>query len=215
MNDFMEKDELVLKRALHDVAIPPGLEERLLATVASQEILPSVDEKAKDRFSRRNFVWATAAAVGGVAVTCGSYLWADRRLDEPELIVEIDRLLSEKIFFKTRWKKEPPSSPVRWPLGLRQPYQWQPIESGLAKDTVAYDLRMKALVFALPVEREISHFLTAMPTKPQVSRSGRDWQHLAYWQDPTGWDGSKVLFVLAFDGSLREYGDLLMPGGIA
>ena len=216
MSKFTDENELVLQRALKDVPIPPGLEDRLLAAVAKQELSSSVevstDAKPKSGFSRRGLIWAAAAAVGGVAVTGGNYLFAGRRLDEPELVAEVDKTLRADDRWKFRsLKTMPPINLAVW--FEKRPSHWQPISMELASNTVAFNisqsLSAKAILFAIPVKRNVSHFPVAIPSIPQVVRSGPQWQQIAYWQDPRGWDGSKVLFVMAADGTRRDYDSLI------
>jgi len=210
-------EDLVLFDALQDVAIPSGLESRLLAAVANEPTVSlqsdvtneSVKSSTK-MYSRR--AWLTSAAgLAGVSAI-GGLAYSRREIDAIEVTEAVKDAWLAEIWSRDDWKHMA-DAPLTLPRELLRPRCWQYLETKLADETVTFDLtlpgRLRAVLFAATMWRDISDFPTTPPLTPKGQSGGR-LNQIAIWRQ------GRVLYVLACEGSqLRDYQELFLGKGTA
>lgn len=198
--------EQIRSLALHDVAVPENLEQRILASLASQGAGLDFAERGNPftELTRRGWMAAAiAASFSGVMMGGSGYLWLRR----PLLAEEIQRAVQECLATRDwvlPWNTLHDNGDVEgipFPEQLKTAHGWQYRKTRLAKKTVAYDVSIlgcPAVLFAIETWRDISDFDTRHPEAP-VAQTGA-WKNLAIWQQ-----SGRFLYVLALQGTERDY----------
>ena len=205
--DRVQRVDAVVKTAFHDVPVPAGLQDRLLARLdqeagrsAANAATPLVPAK---RLSRRRVAWvlATASVAAGVLVAVALGLRGDR-LEPPAVIAErsIAFFASEaggegQLVAKT-------AAPQRYPFSsdlLRTPQlRWREVTDFLGSYGVAYDLSAagagRATLYV--VHRTDRGQSETPPDTPTWSTAG---------YSAAAWQSGGNLYVLVVEGDSHAY----------
>lgn len=201
-----------LERALKNVPIPDGLEQRILACIDAGLARPG---HSQGRWTRRGWLTAAVAAgCSGAMIGGGCYAWLRRPIRPREVQRAILHNLTQRDW-SLPWLELPLDRNVNGvpiPREVRDIRGWQRRSLQLGSDAVAFDvssLGCVAVLFSMKTWRDLSPLPPAPPETP-IAVSGQTWQSLAIWQQR-----ERYLYALALRGSRRDYQRLLHRRGPA
>lgn len=208
--------------ALHSVAVPDGLEGRLLDAVRnsrpiwqslSLQPLNGTGRSSKSASRRHWLSLAAAVAVGGV-VASGCYMWGRREVSADTILSEVRASL-----VKTDWRvwnhidSSTTLAGMPLPRELRVPRGWQYRSTSLNDTCLACDMTLPgcpvAVLFVIRTRRDLTQFPVGAPPLPQYSTTGT-WGKFAIWRSEDG----NYLYVLAMQGLPRDYLRLFPSGSV-
>jgi hypothetical protein len=201
--DRVLRIDAALRAAIHDVPMPGGLADRLLARLQAEEVeLPAVNV-ASTTGRQRTAWWQTGLAacllIAASAVLAWKWLPA-----QPTNVVTLAEAWSQDLGDAWRPMTSAPKAlaiPVRLSAA---PRGWQPTSKLMGYNAVAYDFSRpgrRAVLFVVQVAPE-GELPSSPPNSPQYSAGGR---LLAAWV--TG----KRMCLLVVEGDDRAYRDLIRP----
>ncbi|MCG8587108.1 MAG: hypothetical protein MI757_20580 [Pirellulales bacterium] len=216
----IERSDEQLAAAFHDVDVPAGLEDRLLAGLATNaesptsadghDALPSVERRAPSN----RVVWAAVATVAASIVVAAWVIPRDAEVD----LTKRDALLDQAIAFfnndtttgGTAMADQLPPSNLAISDDVRHTdgATWRPIDDFLGTPAVAYDLvgprGEQATLYVTERRLQALEMVTLPSTKPDLSTGGIS---------ATCWQNDDLLYVLVVAGEREQYGTFVRQPG--
>lgn len=211
----IERTDEKLASTFHDVAVPAGLEDRLLSQLAASEMpIAAADESQLTVARSRRVFWASAVAVAA-SIATAIFLWP--RGPEVDLTSR-DMLLDQAIAFYSNETPVPgvslaahsppvgfaTSSDVRHAGGAT----WRRVDDFLGSPAVAYDLvgpRGEQATLYVARRRLVDLRHVTLPSiKPALSTGG---------VSATCWQNDDVLYVLVVSGEREQYDEFVRQPG--
>ncbi len=222
LRDRLEEVDGAIGQAMHDVNVPEGLADRLLARLGEQPAARVVEEEAADltapvagrRLSRRRMLTGTAALVTTASLLVAVGIWW---FDDPPIEYTKDMVLRDAVEFfqhdtsgggQLLADVEPPTdyrfSREVLPLeGTR----WRRIEGFLGCEGVAYDLTYRGTQATLyVVKRKVADLRRYPPDRPMQDTLGYP---VAAWNSM---DGRLYVLVVASENA-ADYRYFMEPPG--
>jgi hypothetical protein len=210
-----------VRSVVHDVPVPTGLLEQLLASAAQAETaaecpssdvpveLPACTAAFPGRMKRARFlaILTTVAAVVVLALTIRAYLPTPQKVvTAGELTERVERWLAEALP-PDGWRSDLNSAPLGHPLATSirgEARQWRPLATADDSRAVVYDLtrpgKQRAVLFV--VQSPAKYTVAALPPYTKLLAS-RGMQVVA-------WQAGEHLYVLAVrEGDGQHLDDFL------
>jgi hypothetical protein len=208
--------DLRLAAALHDVPVPAGLADRLLARLHAGEnsaghaaapmacVLPLVERPAPAaRIAIRRRTWMAASAAAVVLIATGAWLVFRPETQPPdaaELAATWYAALNNSSVSWTVSGNGPSGFPV--PNSIRVPARgWTSVGKIVGAKGVVYDLGGAGRTAVLFVVRMPSD--ASLPSRPPVSPQMSTGLTIGVWQS------GELRYVLVVSGDIRAYRDLI------
>jgi len=210
--DRVQQLDARLNPAMHEVAVPAGLVDRLLAALAAEsaEASPELNGAAPvdavvtlpaslpiPGVSRRRWLLASLATAAGLLVAA-TLAWHYRpTVEQPIDVAGLGESLYSRV--NEQWRSIA-SAPValRFPNSLIPAHGWQAVEDNGEK-AVAFDLShgpARGVLFVL--RRKLPRLQSSTPTNPQYSTGGRA---IAAWES----NGLSYVLVVEDERSYRSF----------
>lgn len=202
----LELADARIQAAMADVAVPDGLEQRILVRLAAaEEQLPVIPAR---RISRRGW-WVAAAGLTAVAASVFLAVWASMPepvpMDEAGVLAAVCQQFvqeAEPDLAKGRplAESEPPAQfPISRAVARVPDIRWRVIHGLLGRQSVAYDYpgvenRRATLYVSALSSSEVAQ--TRPPKHPMHSTGGL---YASVWRE------GDLLYVLVVRGDLRTY----------
>ncbi len=227
--DRVQRVDVEVAAAFHEVPIPEGLAERILkclaaaveepAVEAPQETvqpvtpLPAADvPQAGKRVSRRRLLAGVLSTGAALLVGVGIYYWATREVyDTARVLGEAAEFFSNDSHEGGHLLADGHHGPDGYPFSREvrddvREIRWRQIRGFLGRDGVAYDLRdadgiTRATLYV--VELEVSDLGDTRPPVPPQQDTANCC--VAAWKE------GALLYVLVAPGGRNEYRDWLAP----
>ena len=217
----IERIDLATRRAIHNVSVPQGLEERLLARlrqatqlvdarqVADSEAqpVPGNSHNVGARHSRRRWLaWSAGLATAVAATVAAVFVFRPAPpLERQDL--ELGRNWHAQMVDSNDWQTTGSPDPARYPLpeALRLvPLRFRDASAIVGRDAVAFDLSLpggpSATLFVIPQEEQ-ARVAASPPIHPQSTTLG---PNVAYWQR-----GHVIYVVVIASDRLQDYHRLI------
>ena len=193
--------------AMDDVALPEGLQDRLLGALqcapqGEPADVPTVERPVRHVWTRRRAVAASLAALAAaVLVVVGVQLLTPEPIAVDQLAVQADKWRTS--LSSVPWNERVDAAPLETrPVPdsvLPLPEAWKTVPTTYDSAAVVYRLgngRREALLFVFDGAGRESELAGSPPHEPQPGTGGWQW---GIWQQ----DG--LVFVLAVEGDRSEY----------
>jgi hypothetical protein len=220
---------------MEDVPLPPGLQERLLESLATAEAARAleaqstidyiVDEQSTSpslaspadwpgpKTSRRKMLWsalaATAAGIGGVSLVASRY-WLAPDLTQARVLDETIAFYGQDVPEDLQTTPPPPSLPFSKAVSRNVRYMgWRRVNNFLGRanlNGVAFELSQNGTEATLYVVPATIASLKSWPlSRPDATTAGRS---MSVWQ------GRGVMYVLVVDGGPGAYRGFIRQSGV-
>ncbi len=211
----IERIDRATLRAIHDVAVPTGLEGRLLARLREAAQLvdagkvadpaarsaPGIADHVGTRHSRRRWLAWSAGLATAVAATVAAVMVFRPAPPLEGQDLELGRNWHTQVVDSDDWQTtdSPDSQEYPLPDELRVvPLRFRDASAIVGRDALAFDLSLpggpRATLFVIPQEEQ-ARVPAAPPLTPQSTTLG---PNVAYWQR------GHVIYVVVIDGGRPE-----------
>ncbi len=216
-----------LVRAIDDVAVPPGLRERILARIVAEQGAGSGEQGAGSReqgdaadddvalpaqaTARRRWVRSVAAVAASLLLLAAGYtFWPHHSALSYDKLLDQSSQWYEQLRTNPIWQPLSPREAIRdFPVAeeiRRQPRHWADVSALVGQAACAYDLSAadghRATLFVISDDGQIAG--SASPFKPGSSTGGL---MIGCWQS------GELVYVLVVEGDERAYRSLLDIAG--
>lgn len=224
--DARQRSERVVREAMHDVQVPAGLAERILAAAAARDresltaaaaIAPSSDVQLSARntpLSRRRWMALAASAAAILVAALVWQLWPapPERVGRAQLALEAEKWFDEAIL-PGAWQPDMARGPKSFPTQAitTAPSGWQRLRFKEEPDLSAFNLtsvRTGGNVVLFVAKTRRKHAVGSLPYTKLNASGGLEMG---------AWQVGDVLYVLVVDGkhSQQRLDDFIRPQRLA